>query len=82
MAVDIKSLQAKIEELEGWLERKKTERAQLEGKVEGLKDQLKKQFKISSVKEAEIELTKLDKELKHLADEEAEVVKELEKVIG
>jgi len=82
MNVDVKRLQAKIEDLETRLEQEKREKAQYEGKLDTLRDQLKKQFGVSSVKDADVELKKMDKEIVTLTEEQDELMKELEKVLA
>lgn len=82
MNIDVKRLQQKIEELESQLERAKTEKAQIEGKLDTLKEQLKKQFGVASLKEAEAECKKMDKEIADLGEEQRQVGVELDKVLA
>jgi predicted nucleic acid-binding Zn-ribbon protein len=81
MNIDVKRLQQKIEDLEAQLERAKTEKAQIEGKLDSLKEQLKKQFGVASLKEAEVEHKKMVKEIADLGEEQSQVVADLDKVL-
>ena len=82
MNIDVKRLQQRIEDLESQLERAKTEKAQIEGKIDTLKEQLKKQFGVASVKDGEAELKKMAKEITDLGEEQSQAVAELDKVLA
>ena len=81
MSVNVADLQRKIAELEKKLEKSKTEKATLEGKLESLLDQLKKQFKVATIQAGAEKLTALDAEIATLGKEQEQIPAEIEKIL-
>lgn len=78
---DIRQIKQKIEELERRLQAEERNQSVLEGKLETLKDQLKKEFECKTVEEARKLLAKLTDEKKKLEEERDAVIKELDQLL-
>jgi chromosome segregation ATPase len=78
---DIRQIKMKIEELEKKLQAEERNQSVLEGKLETLKEQLKKEFQCNDVEAARKLLQKLQDEKKKLEEERAAVIKELDQLL-
>lgn len=81
MASDVKAIQAKIDKLGEEVSDLDRRKAQLEGKLDSLEDQLKKDFKVDSIGDAEKQIKDMLKKVDDLKLEEAELSKEIDNLL-
>lgn len=82
MASDVRAIQEKIDKLDKEVQELERRKAQLEGKLDSLKEQLKKDFKVDSVEAAENQIKVINDKVTGLKQEEAEIAKELDVILA
>ena len=79
--MNVKDIQKRIEDLQAVIKQEENNRAKLEGRLQELQSQLEKEFNVKTAEEVSALITKLDSELKVLAEERSHIMEELEKLM-